>query len=62
MGQIAMPVLLASSAAPLAGAVLVARIGPEGTLGVLIALSLAALAVSLTLYALIRRDRQGVPG
>jgi len=55
MGQLALPILLASAAAPLLGADLIARLGPDATLSALALLALVPLACALAVAALVRR-------
>lgn len=55
MGQLAMPILLASALAPLLGAALIERAGPDATLSLLAVLTVVPVACALALAALIRR-------
>jgi hypothetical protein len=55
MGQLALPILLASAAAPLFGAFLIDALGAGGTLSLLAGLAVLPLACALSLAVLIRR-------
>jgi len=50
MGRLAMPSLLAQAASPVLGAVLMQRIGPDGTLTALLAAALADVVLVVTLF------------
>ena len=57
MGRLAMPSLMAQAAAPSIGALLLERAGAKGLLGVLAAVALLNVSLSLGLYRSVRRAR-----
>jgi hypothetical protein len=57
MGRIAMPSFLAQAAAPSLGAVLMARLGPLGTLETLFAVAVANVILVLALLVILPRAR-----
>jgi hypothetical protein len=56
MGRLARPSLIAQAAAPALGAVLIERLGPESALGIIVAVALFNLALTVGLLLLARRD------
>lgn len=56
MGRLALPMLLAASAAPTIGAMLIAAFGPGGTLAILSALAIVPCLVALVLARSIQRQ------
>ena len=56
MGRIAMPSLIAQALSPALGALLLAHLGPGGTLAALLALAILDLVLALFLLALLRRE------
>jgi hypothetical protein len=61
MGRLAAPSLLAQALAPLAGALIMARYGPDATLGVIAALALANVLGIALLWSLSRSARAAHP-
>jgi hypothetical protein len=57
MGRIAMPSLIAQAASPSLGALLMERIGADGTLAILFATAIVDLLLALTFLALLPRQR-----
>ncbi len=57
MGRIAMPSLIAQAASPSLGALLMERIGADGTLAILFATAIVGLLLALTLFALLPRQK-----
>jgi MFS family permease len=61
MGLIAMPSLIMQAAAPSLGAILIARLGAHGALGVLLAVTLANLALVIALFVIVRAAARPAP-
>jgi hypothetical protein len=61
MGRIASPSLIAQAAAPSLGAILMQRYGVGVTLGTLFAASAVNVAVVITLFGLLNRQRAKAP-